>query len=583
MYDVTFDPLDDRHYDECKIPATAAQREPISMMRRPVVLDTRLPSIIFLGLLLAGTVLTAQLPARDQPPQPRAGTAVIRGRVVRGDTGEPLRRVQVRVDEWSVGDLSGPAATMTNAEGRYELTQLPAGRYQLKATRGGYVEVAYGQRRPFERGRPLELAEGAVLQNIDFALPPGAVVTGRVIDEVGEAVAHVSVSLARRRYIDGARRLVAESGSATDDRGEFRIFGVPPGDYVIVAKFGATDLGSRDRIRYVPTYYPGTPNASEAQRVTVGPGQEVPGIAIPLARAATATVRGVVRSSGEASFGPFTFVIAREISPRADEQTATAVAAGDGSFAIAGLLPGAYFVEARSSSGSEFASAEVLVDGSDVAGVTLMLSKGATARGRIHFDTGKPPQDLRPSQVFVMPTLVDHQMTSMNSGPPVTRDDWTFELQGLRGRGFIRAGTLGDWQMKRVRRDGVDVTDTPLDFARDVDGLEIELTQRMTTVSGGVADEHGAVALDATVIAFADDPGKWGPHSRFIESARPDQHGRFTIRGLPPGRYVAIAVGYLEPGEEQDPDVLEGWRQGGTIFTLSEGETHALELRLSAF
>src|SRR5687767_8860965 len=270
------------------------------------------PFIILLGLLLVGTAVTAQVPARDQPPTPRAGKGVIRGRVVRADTGEPLRRVQVRVDEWSTGDLNEPASTMTDAEGRYELTQLPAGRYQLKARRGGFVEVAYGQRRPFERGRPLELRDGAVLQNIDFALPPGAVVTGRVVDEIGEAVAHVSVSLARRRYVDGARRLVAESGSSTDDRGEFRIFGVPPGDYVIVARFeDAPDLGSRDRVRYVPTYYPGTPSASEAQHVTVGLGQEVPGMTIALARAATATVRGVVRSSGQASFDPFTFVSAR--------------------------------------------------------------------------------------------------------------------------------------------------------------------------------------------------------------------------------------------------------------------------------
>jgi hypothetical protein len=554
------------------------------MIRRPVISPP--PFIILLGLLLVGTAVTAQVPARDQPPTPRAGTGVIRGRVVRADTGEPLRRVQVRVDEWSTGDGSGPAATMTDAEGRYELTQLPAGRYQLKATRGGYVEVAYGQRRPFERGRPLELGERGVLQNIDFALPPGAVVTGRVVDETGEAVAGVSVSLARRRYFDGARRLGAERGSSTDDRGEFRIFGVPPGDYVIVATFDATDLGSRDRVRYVPTYYPGTPVASEAQRVTVGLGQELPGITIALARSATATVRGVVRSSGQASFGPFTLVIAREINgPQAYGQTAMAMAARDGSFAIAGLLPGAYLLEARSRPGSEFASMEVVVDGSDVAGVTLMLSKGATARGRIRFDTGNPPQGLRPSQVFVTPTLVDHQLAdmSMSGGPPVTHDDWTFELQGLRGRGFIRAGILSDWRMKRVRLEGVDVTDTPLDFATDVDGLEIELTQRLTTVSGRVSDDRGDVALDATVIAFADDPGKWGTHSRFIESARPDQQGRFTIRDLPPGRYVAIAVGYLEPGEERDPDVLEAWRQGGTPFTLSEGETHALELRLSAF
>jgi hypothetical protein len=312
----------------------------------------------------------------------------------------------------------------------------------------------------------------------------------------------------------------------------------------------------------------------------------VPGITIALARATTATVRGVVRSSGRASVGPFTFVSAREIGgPEAYGQTTPAIAAADGSFAITGLLPGAYFVEARSTSESEFASMEVVVSGSDVAGVTLMLSKGATARGRIRFDTGTPPPGLRPSQVFVMPTLVDHHMAGMemSGAPPVTRDDWSFELQGLRGRGFIRAGTLSDWQMKRVRRDGVDVTDTPLNFATDLDGLEIELTQRMTSVSGGVSDDRGGVALDATVIAFADDPEKWGPHSRFIQSARPDQQGRFTIRGLPPGRYLAIAVGYLESDGEQDPDLLESWRQGGTPFTLLEGETHALDLRLSKF
>lgn len=540
--------------------------------------------LVLLDLLLIGSVVTAQLPARDKPPTAPTGTGVIRGRVVRADTGEPLRRVQVRVDEWSNKDLGAPAATMTDAEGRYELAQLPAGRYHLKARRGGYVEVAYGQRRPFERGRPLELGAGAVLKDIDFALPPGGVVTGRIVDEGGEAVAHVHVSLARRRYIDGARRLVGESGASTDDRGEFRIFGVPPGDYVIVAKFDTLDFGSRDRVRYVPTYYPGTPVASEAQRVTVGLGQEVPGITIALARAATATVRGVVRSPGQASLGLFTFVSAREVSgPEAHDQIATAITAGDGAFVLTGLLPGTYLVEARSTSESEFASTEVIVDGADVAGVPLTLSKGATARGRIHFDTGSPPQGLRPSQVFVMPALVDQEIDMGRGGPPVTRDDWSFELQGLRGRGYIRAGTLSDWQMKRVRREGVDVTDTPLDFASDIDGLEIELTERLTTISGGVSDDGGSVALDATVIVFADDPGKWGPRSRFIESARPDQKGRFTIRGLPPGRYVAIAVGYLEPGQERDPDLLDVWHKGGTPFTLSEGETYTLDLKLSKF
>jgi len=537
---------------------------------------------ILVGLCLAGTAVTAQPPARDQPPTTRAGTGVIRGRVVRADTGEPLRRVQVRVDEWT-GDHSGPAAAMTDAEGRYELTELRAGRYQLKATRGGYVEVAYGQRRPFERGRPVELGEGAVLQNIDFALPRGAVVTGHVVDETGEAVAHASVSLARHRYIDGERRLVAESASSTDDRGQFRIFGVPPGDYVIIARLDLMDLGSKDRVRYVPTYYPGTPIVGEAQRVTVGVGEELSGIVIALARATTASVRGVVRSSGNVSPGVFTVVVAREIGgPRADD-VATAVAAGDGSFAIGGLLPGTYMLEARGTSASAFASAEVVVGGSDVTGVVLTLSRGATARGRIRFDTGSSPEELRPSQVFVMPAFLDRHIGNIEmSDPPVVRDDWSFEVNGLRGRGFIRVGTLREWQLKRVQREGVDVTDMPLDFSANIDDLDVELTRNVTIVSGGVVDERGAVALDTTVVVFADDPDKWGPQSRFIETARPDQQGRFTIRGLPPARYVAIAVGYLEPGDERDPDLLAQWRRRGTLFTLSEGEMQALDLSLSA-
>jgi hypothetical protein len=180
--------------------------------------------------------------------------------------------------------------------------------------------------------------------------------------------------------------------------------------------------------------------------------------------------------------------------------------------------------------------------------------------------------------------LLDHQSGGMGAtgGPPVARDDWTFELNGLRGQGFIRAGSPTEgWQMKRVRREGVDVTDTPLDFSGDIDDIEIQLTNRVTTVSGSVSTDRNELALDATVIVFAADDTKWGAHSRFIESARPDQHGQFRIRGLPPGKYVAIAVEYLEPGDERDPDLLAEWRRHGTTLSLSGGETRTLDLKLS--
>jgi hypothetical protein len=115
-----------------------------------MVVPIRVVTSVLVALLCSfgSLAVMAQLPPRDQPASPPAGKGVIRGRVVRADTGEPLRRVQVRMIEWSSRDGSGPAATMTDADGRYELTQLPAGQYQLRASRGGFVEIAYGQRRP---------------------------------------------------------------------------------------------------------------------------------------------------------------------------------------------------------------------------------------------------------------------------------------------------------------------------------------------------------------------------------------------------------------------------------------------------
>src|SRR4030095_8786763 len=143
--------------------------------------------------------------------------------------------------------------------------------------------------------------------------------------------------------------------------------------------------------------------------VTVVTGQEMSGMVIALARAATATVRGVVRSSGQTPVGPLTFITAREIGgPLAGGHTSMATAASDGSVTIAGLLPGTYLVEARSMAEREVASREIVVEGSDVAGVSLTLSAGVTARGRISFDTGTVPGDLRPSEVFVVPNMVGH-------------------------------------------------------------------------------------------------------------------------------------------------------------------------------
>jgi protocatechuate 3,4-dioxygenase beta subunit len=547
-----------------------------------------LRAALIVATLVAGGAAQAPgppVPPRDGPVS-ATGTSTIRGRITASDTGQPLRNVQVRVIAMTPTTLGEPRAAVTGDDGRYELTELPAGRYQLNASKGSYVDVQYGQRRPFERGRPIELTAAQTLSDVDFVMPRGAAIEGRVVDEAGEPVAGAWISLSRYRYRNGARRLEPRYGDSTDDRGEFRVFGIAPGDYYLIASIDEHDFGSSDRVRYVPTYYPGVMAAVDAQPVEITLGQELTGITLTLLRATTASVSGVVRPADSRSPGLFAFVAASPISESSVYSAfAQAIAGADGSFTIGGLLPGSYALEAHSLPGNELARAEVQIDGTDVAGVVLQLSRGNAARGRIRFDSGTPPADLRPSQVTIPTIAIDRRAFSVDSGtgPPRAREDWSFEIDGLAGRHEIRPGA-GKWRVKSVHLNGQDFTDTPIDFRNgDVNGIEIVLTDRTTVVSGGVTDERGATVSDAAVVIFAADPAKWGPRTRYIMSARPNQLGRFTVEGLPPGRYLAIALAYLEPGDEQNPERLAQWRSAATSTTLGEGETRTLSLQLSPF
>ena len=118
-------------------------------------------------------------PARPGPGATTpTGTAVIRGAVVAMDTGTPLGRVQIRAFG-NTPDARGGRATSTDDQGRFELRELPAGRYSVTAMKAGFVSLQYGQRWPNERGTPVEVADGQTVEKITIALPRGAVITGR--------------------------------------------------------------------------------------------------------------------------------------------------------------------------------------------------------------------------------------------------------------------------------------------------------------------------------------------------------------------------------------------------------------------
>jgi hypothetical protein len=144
----------------------------------------------------------------------------------------------------------------------------------------------------------IELKSGETLDRVDFTLLRGGVIAGRVVDEFGEPLSGLEVSARRVQTISGRRQLVPFGPQGlTNDIGEFRIFGLEPGQYAVLAlwrRMGWADPASPDRNGYPLTYFPGTTNEAEAQRFTVAAGQTISDLAMALSPIKTARVEGTV-------------------------------------------------------------------------------------------------------------------------------------------------------------------------------------------------------------------------------------------------------------------------------------------------
>ncbi len=530
---------------------------------------------------------------RGEQAEP-TGTAKIRGQVLAADTGAPLRRAQVRA---VAGELRVSRLMSTDAQGRYELKDLPAGRYNITASKAGFVTLSYGQRRPLESGRPLEVGDGQSVDRVEFRLPRGSAITGRVLDEFGEPVANARVQAMRYQFFQGQRRMVPAGfggggGDSTDDRGEYRLFGLAPGDYyvsaVLRAGMGFGGPESDDSVAYAPTYFPGTTNTAEAQRVTVGVGQEQANITFALSPTRTVKISGsALDAEGKPLNGGFVMLVSTVNGPgmRMMMMGGGARVRNDGSFLLAGVAPGEYLLQARTGGpdDAQFASLPITVGSEDLVGVNLVASRGGTATGAVVMEQGSTGT-LRMSgvQVFAQPDRFDGPM--FGAPPRRVDDDGSFVVTGLNGRRTFRVNAPTGWMLKAVLLDGTDITDTPLEFkgGEQVTGLQVVLTDRVTQVTGGVTDEHGDPTRDYTVVIFPDDSQKWQYQSRHLKSSRADQDGQFKIRGLPPGeKYLAVAVDDLEDGEAGDPEFLERMRDKATTLTLADGESKALSLTLT--
>jgi len=424
----------------------------------------------------------------------------------------------------------------------------------------------------------------------ELTLTPWSSVTGRVVDELGDPVQGASAQLLRLQFQDGRRRLVSTGLTrTTDDRGMYRIFGVPPGQYILSASAG--DVSTAELPGYARTYYPGVAEASSSPFLTIGAGQLQASADITLVRQSTARVSGIVRDAQ----GRPGLVGSLSLFP---SQTASSLAmsagarVGDnGAFEFPNVPPGRYVIQAyrgtrnRSTEG-EFGVLSVSVGERDVEGITIQATPGSTIVGRLTFRGATPDAAPPRAGIDIEAVPFDPDLAPLNGRAMADiRPDWSFVLAGISGpRRLEVTRTPPGWTLEEIRVRGIDVTDRPLTFgtvAQSIDDVEVVLTDRVTRVTGTVRDREGRAAAGATAIVFAPGRDRWYAHSRYMRAATAGSDGTFSVEGLPPGSYYVAAVASLPaggPGAWRDPAFLESLVAPSTNVAVGDGGRAAVNL-----
>lgn len=530
-------------------------------------------------------------PPRDATPNAK-GTGVLRGRALNSE-GRPLRRVQIRLSGETIPE--GRTAS-TNGQGKWEVRELPAGRFNLGATRAGYLTLQYGQKRFGEPGRPIELGDGETMENLELTMTHNAVITGRIFDEAGEPLAGATVMPMQMRFFNGRKRLVPTRGNAiSDDSGQYRLGSLEPGDYYVYAtsrETWETDPPDVRTMGFMPTMYPAAIGMTEAQRVRVRAGQEAAGIDIALVPGRAGTISGTAVNSQGVPLAGETVNLSIEIRGEsfASFQGGTSTKVNpDGTFTFKNVAPGEYHINARANPTDrpiEAANVIVNVPGGDVDGVSVVTSAAGGVTGRVSIEPGTPfPTALTRLVVRALPVERDTQ-TNFGSAPDNgrVREDGTFELKTIIGSSRLTVGPVPDgWAIRQIDQNGRDIAAQAFDpQGQTLDGATIVLTNRFPTVTAALHDAKGAPTLEGVLVLFPEDAASWAEDLRLVRTGRPGQTGSIVFRAVRPGAYLAAAVPSATSTQWNDPDYLESLRAQAKPITVKENEAAQVDVVVKA-
>ncbi len=547
-------------------------------------------------LLLAYGVLCAQPPVQQPAPAPGVkpeDLASISGQVLNAVTGEPIRRASITVmrGDPAPGELGPPLSysTSSDASGQFTMKDVEPGKYRMTAQRNGFVSLAYGARAPMRPGTTLSVSRAQHITELTLKMTPHAVITGRILDDEGEAVPNARIMLQGYRYLNGRKQLTNTGGGAgTNDLGEYRIFGVAPGKYYLSATPLTMSPFALDRSAsagpeedYVSTYYPGTLDPASAAQVEVAAGAQLRGVDVTLSKARTVHVKGKVTHGMTGRQNIQVMLMPRNPGAFMGAMRGTPVDPA-GNFDIRNVAPGAYMLTATVNDGASYRQGRLPVDvgGSTVEGLNITVTPGFSVKGQVRSDPDSPPVDLSTVRFMLQPKETN-QFGGGGQGRPDA--DGSFTMSNVVGDRFNLAwfGLPAGAYVKSARSDQVDILASGLDLTGGAPApLEIVLSPRAAAVTGTVQNPKTGNAVPGATVVLIPQEKERRDQQAYYKTIVSDQLGAFSVTGIAPGEYKVYAWEDIENGAYMDPDVLKPVEGKGESLTLREGDQKTLPLKM---
>ena len=531
----------------------------------------------FLGLLLAFAApgFAAQSAAKKDECR-------IAGTVVKLAGSEPLKNAHVRLV--SQDNHSESHSISTDAGGRFDLKGITPGRYRLTVSRDGFVTQVYGQRKQGDPGALLSLGAGQETKDLLFRLIPSAVIAGRVINDDGDPMPWVQVSALHEVYAGGKKTLWTETKVPTNDLGEYRLFGLPPGRYFVRAEhkpdqevigrsFEIEGHESDDESTYVPLYYPSAIEPARATSVAVKAGEEISNLEILLRHVDVFTIRGrlFAQAARRSNSGYNVFLFPRGEDAWLSLPDRNAVIDDKtGAFFVRGVPPGPYLLRAIwMDEGRRYEAFQSIdVGNADVDGVALTVAPGMSIAGRIMWE-GYPAFDK--TGLFVSLRATD-ELAGYGPSAGVALQS-TFMVNNVYDLAYrVRvAGLCDDCYLKTVRYVGVPSADDVFTPARGSNAsLELTISTKGARVRGSVVDQDKLPAVGVWVVLLPDEAHR--ASRRLYKSVSTDQYGHFEFRGIAPGDYKLFSWEEAESGSWEDPYFLKPFEEKGEKISFQDGD-----------